>query len=54
VDLGRFRIGLRVDDVIRAADFYQGLGLHQCGICSWIGRRPSNGDVAARRCHADR
>jgi hypothetical protein len=26
VDLGRFRVGLRVDDVIRAAEFYRGMG----------------------------
>jgi uncharacterized glyoxalase superfamily protein PhnB len=31
MDLGRFRIGLRVDDVIRAADFYRGLGFTDVG-----------------------
>jgi uncharacterized glyoxalase superfamily protein PhnB len=31
VDLGRFRIGLRVDHVIRAADFYRGLGFTDVG-----------------------
>ena len=31
MDLGQFRIGLRVDDVIRAADFYQGLGFTDLG-----------------------
>jgi uncharacterized glyoxalase superfamily protein PhnB len=31
VDLGRFRVGLRVDDVIRAADFYRGLGFTDVG-----------------------
>jgi uncharacterized glyoxalase superfamily protein PhnB len=31
VDLGRFRVGLRVDDVTRAADFYRGLGFTDVG-----------------------
>ena len=31
MDLGRFRVGLRVDDVIRAADFYRGLGFADVG-----------------------
>jgi hypothetical protein len=31
VNLGRFRVGLRVDDVIRAADFYRGLGFTDVG-----------------------
>jgi predicted lactoylglutathione lyase len=31
VDLGRFRVGLRVDDVIRAAEFYRGMGFTDVG-----------------------
>jgi hypothetical protein len=31
VDLGRFRVGLRVEDVTRAADFYRGLGFTDVG-----------------------
>ena|GEM_PF-1073898 len=31
MDLGRFRVGLRVDDVTRAADFYRGLGFTDVG-----------------------
>ena len=49
MDLCRFRVGLRVDDVTRAADFYRGLGFTDVWVCSWIGRRPSHGDAAARR-----
>jgi hypothetical protein len=31
VDLGRFRVCLRVDDVIRAAEFYRGMGFTDVG-----------------------
>jgi hypothetical protein len=49
VDLGRFRVGLRFDDVIRAADFYRGLGFTDVGSVPWIGRRPSHGDAPTPR-----
>jgi catechol 2,3-dioxygenase-like lactoylglutathione lyase family enzyme len=39
VDLGRFRVGLRVEDVTRAADFYRGLGFTD------VGSVPGSGDV---------
>ena len=31
VELGRFRVGLRVSDVVRAARFYRGLGFIEVG-----------------------
>ena len=31
MELGRFRVGLRVSDATKAADFYRGLGFTEVG-----------------------